>query len=281
MRAWTYVRFRRVHGCDSHGTAGVGCSGSIVRGRISSPEQQWPIRFSASPGTAEWVSSGDQRSPARTHHVRVRLLASYESIEGGGEFLEERFDVNAKAATPPKPGRPGELGGLNIMMQNLLAERFGLVIRWADRLGDGYVLLRSRSEGRLGPGIRRSDFECPRTTPQPPGDARSCDMQIIDNVLTVAGHRMVDFAQLLSHLYERPVIDRTELAGWFAFQLRFNARELPRSLRLMPPRPESDAELGLPSLFTELQEELGLKLERQQVVTRVLIVEQVHALKEN
>ena len=92
---------------------------------------------------------------------------------------------------------------------------------------------------------------------------------------------MVDFAQLLSYLYERPVIDRTELDGWFAFQLRFNARELPRSLRLMPPRPQSDAELGLPSLFTESDEELGLKLERQQVARRVLIVEQVHALKEN
>jgi uncharacterized protein (TIGR03435 family) len=206
-------------------------------------------------------------------------LASYESIEGGGEFLEERFDVNAKAATPPKLGRPGELGGLNIMMQNLLAERFGLVIRWADRLGDGYVFVRSGSEGRLGPGIRRSDFECPRTTPQPPDDARSCDMQIIDNVLTVAGHRMVDFARLLSYFFERPVIDRTELDGWFAFRLRFNARELPRSLRLMPPRSQSDSELGLPSLFTELEEELGLKLQRQQVARRVLIVEQVHALR--
>ena len=56
-------------------------------------------------------------------------LALYESVEGGSEFLEERFDVNAKAATAPTPGRPGELGGLNIMMQNLLVERFGLVVR--------------------------------------------------------------------------------------------------------------------------------------------------------
>jgi uncharacterized protein (TIGR03435 family) len=92
---------------------------------------------------------------------------------------------------------------------------------------------------------------------------------------------MVDFARLLSYLYERPVIDRTELDGWFAFQLRFNAREVPRSLRLLQPRSLSDAELGLPSLFTALQEELRLKLERRQVPRRVLIVEQVHALKEN
>ena len=35
-------------------------------------------------------------------------LALYESIEGGSEFLEERFDVNAKAATPQKSGRPGD-----------------------------------------------------------------------------------------------------------------------------------------------------------------------------
>ena len=92
---------------------------------------------------------------------------------------------------------------------------------------------------------------------------------------------MVDFAQWLSYMYERPVIDRTELDGWFAFQLRFNARELPLSLRLMPPRPPRESEIGLPSLFTELQEKLGLKLERQQVARRVLIVERVHALREN
>jgi uncharacterized protein (TIGR03435 family) len=106
-------------------------------------------------------------------------------------------------------------------------------------------------------------------------------MQIIDNVLRVAGHRMVDFARLLSGYYERPVIDRTGLDGWFAFQLKFKSRELPISLRLMPPRPPRDAELGLPSLFTALEEELGLKLERQQVTMPALIVEQVHALKEN
>ena len=208
-------------------------------------------------------------------------LALYESVEGDSEFLEERFDVNAKAATPPKPGRPGELGGLNVMMQNLLVERFGLVVRWAERLGDGYVLLRSRSDGRLGPGMQRSDFQCPRTTPIPPDDARRCDITITNNVMSVAGHRMVDFARELSYYYDAPVMDRTELDGWFAFQLRFNARDLPRSLRLLQPRPLSDAELGLPSFLTALQEELGLRLERQQVTRRVLIVEQVHALREN
>ena len=92
---------------------------------------------------------------------------------------------------------------------------------------------------------------------------------------------MVDFARSLSIYYEAPVMDRTGLDGWFAFQLRFNARDLPRSLRLLQPRTLSAAELALPSFFTVLQEELGLRLERQRVTRRVLIVEQVHALREN
>ena len=106
-------------------------------------------------------------------------------------------------------------------------------------------------------------------------------MQITDNVLTVPGHRTVDFARLLTYHYEQPVIDRTGLDGWFAFQLMFKARELPKAMRLLPPVPPRDADLGLPSLFTALHEDLGLKLERQRVTGRVLIVEQVHALREN
>lgn len=112
-------------------------------------------------------------------------------------------------------------------------------------------------------------------------DARNCDMQITDNVLSASGHRIPDFARLLARLYERPVTDRTGLDGWFQFRLKFNARELPLSLRLRPPGPQRDVDPGLPSLFTALQEELGLTLEPLQVARPVLIVEHVHAVTEN
>jgi uncharacterized protein (TIGR03435 family) len=207
-------------------------------------------------------------------------LAPHDRIEGKGDFLEARFDVEAKAAAPHSVASPGEIGPLNVMMQSLLAERFGLVIRWEDRLRDGYALGRSRVDGRLGPGLRPSDLECPRTIPKP-DEARSCDMQITDNVLTVEGHRMADFTRLLARYYERPVVDRTGLEGWFAFRLRFNARDLPITQRLSVGQPQRDINPGLPSLFTALQEELGLKLEPQQVTIPALIIEQVHALKEN
>ena len=207
-------------------------------------------------------------------------IMPYDSIEGGGDVLEERFDVEARAGAPQKVVAFGQVGPLNIMMQNLLAERFGLVVRWEAHLGEGYALVRSRADGSLGPGIHPSDLECPRTTPSPPNDARDCDVMIIDNVLTVEGHRMTDFARLLATYYERPVTDRTELDGWFTFSLRFNARELPMSQRLLPPRLQH-VDSGLPSLFTVLQEDLGLKLQPEQVTIPRLIVEQVHALIEN
>ena len=208
-------------------------------------------------------------------------LAPYDSIEGGGDLLGERFDVVARAAGPVEFARD-KVGPLNIMMQNLLAERFGLVIRWEDRPREGYALVRSRADGRLGPRIRPSDLECPRTAPKPPEDARDCEMSIIDNELSAAGHRIVDLTRKLSIYLERPVVDRTALEGSFELRLRLDAKELPVALRLRPqPATVPNVAPELPSLFTALQEQLGLKLERQRVMMPVPIVERVHAPSEN
>jgi uncharacterized protein (TIGR03435 family) len=76
-----------------------------------------------------------------------------------------------------------------------------------------------------------------------------------------AGYPLSLFANGLSQNLGRAVIDRTGLTGTWAFDLTYAAE----------PSPDSDA----PSLFTAIQEELGLKLESTKAPVEVLVVDGV------
>lgn len=67
-------------------------------------------------------------------------------------------------------------------------------------------------------------------------------------------------AQLASRVFDRPVTDHTGLAGDFDIELQWV--------------PEQSADLG-PSIFTALQEQLGLKLEAQKGIATVLSIDHV------
>ena len=214
-----------------------------------------------------------------------RIDGIYKTIEGGSNLLREHFDVTTKVAEPVRRAPDGEVGPTNVMMQNLLAERFKLVLRWEDRPQAGYALVRLKPDGSLGAGIRSTNRDCSNPTTyreKPPGDTRGCAITTINGELNAAGHRMGDFARFLSRSLRRPVLDQTELLGLYDIQMTFNASELLRSrggILPLPPEPLRDA--SNPSVFTALQEQLGLKLEQQRVTVSTLIVEHVEAPSEN
>ena len=213
-----------------------------------------------------------------------RIDGIYNTIEGESNLLREHFDVTAKVAEPVRRVPDGEVGPLNVMMQNLLAERFKLVVRWEDRPQAGYALVQLKPEGTLGARIRSTDRDCsnPATyREKPPGDTRDCAIGVINGELNAAGHRMEDFARFLSRSLQRPVIDRTGLLGPYDMQMTFNSSELMRARIGIPPSPEPPRDSGNPSVFTALQEQLGLKLEQQRVTVTTLIVEHVEAPSEN
>ena len=67
-------------------------------------------------------------------------------------------------------------------------------------------------------------------------------------------------------LIDRPVIDRTGLGGTYDFDLRFAASSL------AAPSPDVSE---LPSVFTAVQEQLGLKLEPSRGPVEVLVIDSV------
>jgi uncharacterized protein (TIGR03435 family) len=85
---------------------------------------------------------------------------------------------------------------------------------------------------------------------------------------------MSEFAVRLTELgaSDLPVVDRTGLQGFFDISLKF-----PDGWR---PSPRPDA-FGAASIFTILEEQLGLKLELRKTPTEILVIDHVEKPSEN
>ncbi len=183
----------------------------------------------------------------------------------------DRFDINAKGsetATQPQVMQ---------MLQNLLADRFKLVARRETREMPIYALVLARSDGRLGPQLRRSDADCAAGAaavkaggappPPPQGGGVFCGTRAnaSGGVAHVEMHGMPleNFVRNLSAQAGRVIVDKTGLTGAFEFQLTFTPDQ---------PTPGA-APSDNASLFAAIQEQLGLKLEPQRGPVNVLVIE--------
>jgi len=87
---------------------------------------------------------------------------------------------------------------------------------------------------------------------------------------------------ILGRSVGRPVVDRTGVEGYFNFTLEF-APEAGIAGPLPPgePRPDAPARSDAPSLFTAVQEQLGLKLESTRAPVDVLVIDKASQPTEN
>lgn len=180
----------------------------------------------------------------------------------------ERFDIQAR----PPEGVTG-VEQLRPMLQALLVERFGMVARLEEREVQSYALVKARANGQLGPDLKPSTAVClgPRGEPNP--QAVQCGPQAgVVGGLRLVGVPIAQVAPILSLVVGRPVVDRTELTGSYDVALRFAGEGRPGA----PPR-DPDA----PSIFTALQEQLGLKLEPERGRVEVLVIDRIDRPTEN
>ena len=90
---------------------------------------------------------------------------------------------------------------------------------------------------------------------------------------------MADFATSLSGLVNRVVLDKTGLTGGFDFELQWTPDQFQGTGPLggipgaPPPAPPTDS--TFPSLFTALQEQLGLKLDSERGPVEVVVIDHV------
>jgi uncharacterized protein (TIGR03435 family) len=175
-------------------------------------------------------------------------------IVGAPGWLErERFDIQAIAPSTATVRQ-------EVLLQRLLEDRFGLLLRRETRESDIYELVVARADGRLGPNLRSFTGEC---TPRP-GSQSPCRMRNGPNFTDAVGipfSRLVD--QVIGNV-NRIVIDKTGLTGSFDFSYKW-ATDLPAT----------DAGDRRVSFMTALEEQLGLRLERTTGPVDVLVIESV------
>jgi uncharacterized protein (TIGR03435 family) len=162
------------------------------------------------------------------------------------------------------------------MLRGLLADRFQLVTRTETREQPVYLLLLARPDGRLGPQLKRSPIPCGSPgTAAVPGQSASCGVDGSVNggvgTITTWGTPMDNIAAAIAnYAVNRAVINRTGLEGGFdVVGLRF----APEGFGLAAANRPDDA----PSIFTALQEQLGLKLETAKSPVPFVVIDSVHA----
>jgi uncharacterized protein (TIGR03435 family) len=254
--------------------------------------------------TSGEAASRSQRQPGRyvitNFAVRPLILNMFglqpEQLVGGPDWIDSaRYDITATMSGDLPLTPPGTVGPLQLMMQRVLAERFALVVHAETRELPVFALTRARSDGKLGPGIRTAATDCEAvmgvmlkgarldgSTPEPPqlpDGSPACGTRFgPGGRLTSGGTPMTRLAQILSQPAGRIVVDRTGLTGLFDLLVEF----APDDARAPGGAPTAaPADSNVPSLFTAIEEQLGLKLQPDRAPVEVLVIDSVKRPTEN
>jgi uncharacterized protein (TIGR03435 family) len=200
--------------------------------------------------------SGHGRLTMNNVTLKRCIMGAYgigpNQIVGGPEWLDSlRYSIEAKADTA---AGDTELMG---MLRTLLVDRFKLALHRETRPLQVFVL----EVAKNGPKLEVSKDAESRTNNQRGSiEARKTTMN--------------RFAEILSRQMDIPVVDRTGLEGVFNLKLEWD----PESGK--PSRADAASE-NRPSIFTAIQEQLGLRLRAQKAPVEVLVIDHAEAPTEN
>lgn len=173
------------------------------------------------------------------YHLRSMAL-----IKGGPDWVlmgGDRFNVDAKVEDPTKVKEEE----LYQMLQALLIERFKVKFHREIKDEPGYALVVAKN----GPKLKEAKGDDVTATWGPSFKPSRGQL----NTLTARRYTMAQLADMLT-MFGDPVIDKTGLTGAYDFTLSFD-------------------DTNGPSLFSALQNQLGLKFEAQKVPVSYLIVD--------
>ena len=206
---------------------------------------------------------------------------------------EDRYDI-AATSTLTVATRSDRIA----MLRALLADRFNLVTHVAKREHPVYELVLARSDGRLGPGLKAADVDCNAVsaerdaavdaamaagTPPPPpvrvppeGPIPPCTVRLAFTKME-AQATMPNLALAFWRMATSPtqVVDRTGLTGTYVVSLEFD----PVATRRPDVTPPTGN--GPPTLFTAIQEQLGLKLVPTRALLDTLVIDRLEGPTEN
>jgi len=227
------------------------------------------IKWNKSGSHSTHISSTDVLYLATNVSLKNLLQSAYnirpELISGLPSWTEDaRFDIEAKVLDPATVAHINSAQRA-AMVRQILEDRFQLKAHIEQKPLQVFDLVIARSGNKLTPS--------PPDLPYPNG--RGTGINGRNNGLDAHDLPMSGLADALTHQLDRPVIDKTGLTGKFDITLKFTHEDTSAGT------PHADATDDLPSIFTAVEEQLGLKLQPDKGPVDTLVVDQLNQPSEN
>jgi uncharacterized protein (TIGR03435 family) len=200
-------------------------------------------------GDGHSVTNGDGGQIVFINQTLKRLLERAYGVGpfqiGGPNWMESlHFDIAAKY--PPDSKKDDRAP----MLRTLLEDRFKLAVHRESKDLPGYALV-----------LAKGGFKIKPVEPGASGiETRGGPIQ----TLTARKASMARLAETMARRLVQPVVDKTGVGGVYDFELRFTSDDLAASTTT------ADAP---PTLFTALQEALGLRLQPEKVPIQIIVVD--------
>ena len=258
------------HGFESASIKPHKSSGAVEMSRVSFT----PYGFTATNVTLQTL-------------IRDVYRVQESQIAGPADLLNsDRYDIEARmeksvADELRKLDPYQSLPERQRMLQSLLADRFKLTIHRESKELPVYALAIAESGPKLQEAQHGDTYangiKGPDGRPGGPGNIR-----IGRDTLTGQALSMADFVRALSDQLGRPVLDKTGLTGRYDLNLQWTPddSQLPMFKATGTPSASQSAASGS-SLFTTMQDQLGLKLESQDSPVEILVIDHVEKPSEN
>jgi uncharacterized protein (TIGR03435 family) len=187
-------------------------------------------------------------------------LHAKQLVDGPAWFGTDKFDIDG---VPDVEGTPSAQQ-LKLLVQDALTQRFALKFHHDQRELAVYAL----TVAKAGPKMT--------VTADKPSDSRNFLYRGLGD-LHVTNNTMKDFCDgMQGSAMDKPVVDKTGLTDRYDFNLKWTpddsqfAQFGPR-----PPMAASEDPNAPPSLFTAIQEQLGLKLDPTKAMAEVVVIDHV------
>jgi uncharacterized protein (TIGR03435 family) len=200
-------------------------------------------------------------------------LRDFQISGASGWMTSERYNIQAKGEIAEGPAdyrsmndqqRKAAAELVRARLRQLLADRFQLVVHTETRQLPVYALVVAKN------GHKLKSNESPDGSPQSITQGRA--------MFKATRASMGSIAVGLSDITGRPVVDETGIQGYFDFEMKWT----PDAGAAAPDAAERPtAEAVGPTIFTALQEQLGLKLESKKGPVQILVIDRAERPSEN
>jgi uncharacterized protein (TIGR03435 family) len=233
---------------------------SVLGQTVESPPAFEAASVKLNKGSTPYYNDGPGQFEMRNYPLTILIFKAYGvnnySLSGPDWLDSVRVDVVAKLPASAAVWSPEDrVRMMRVMLQGLLAERFRLKVHREEKVIPGYELVVAPG----GPKMRRVE------------EARFRG-SVTSGSITAHSTPIAQIVASVSGTLGRPVKDMTGLSGYYKFNLKWTPED---TVLAGAENTSTDPGDRPPSIFTALQEQIGLRLKPQQFPIQMVVVDHV------